>query len=96
MSEKKLSRTSSIEDVFDAIFVEGGTQVRPMVFSEPNAERMEMAILIQGHPDTAEHILSTLMAHLEQMHEHSEQQAKVEMIDSSGKKLGDNVVELVS
>lgn len=93
----KLSRDSTVKELFKAIFVEGqGTQVRPLIISDPKDELAEMLIMIQGNPETAQNILSTLMAHLEQMHEHSEQQAKVEMVDSTGEKLPDNVVKLVS
>lgn len=89
-----LSAKSTLQEVFDFIRTDDhDVQVLPVTLSKPDDEWARMMIIIQGKPNTANHIMANLMTSVQEMFELAEQHAA--SVDS--KKLGDDVkLEIVS
>lgn len=71
-----LSPKSTIEELFDFIRnPEQDVQVLPVTLSKPDDTEARMMIVIQGAPNTSNHIMANLMTAVQEMYDLAEQQA---------------------
>jgi len=97
-----LSKTSTIQELFDYIQNDDhDVQVIPVTISKPSDEVARLMIVIQGAPNTANHIMANLMTSVQDMHDLAEQKEsedpKPAIVGSDGEALTDDVkLEIVS
>jgi hypothetical protein len=98
-----LSKNSTIKELFDYIYNdEVDVQVVPVTISKPDDAMARLMIVVQGTPNTAHHIMATLMTTVQDLHDIAEQQKAAEppakkLVGADGEVLTDDVkLEIVS
>jgi len=90
-----LSPDSTLQEVFDFIRTEDhDVQVLPVTLSKKEDKWARMMIIIQGKPNTANHIMANLMTAVQDMFDQAEQHAASKppaLVDSTGEPLTDDV-----
>ena len=94
-----LSKDSTLEEVFDFIRSdEHDVQVLPVTLNKPDDKWARMMVIIQGKPNTANHIMANIMTVVQDMFDQAEQHAASKapkLVGSDGEQLTDDVKVLV-
>ncbi|HEX04857.1 MAG TPA: hypothetical protein ENH10_06835 [Bacteroidetes bacterium] len=95
-----LSKDSTIQEIFNHVYnPDEDVQVVPVTISKKGDDIARLMILIQGKPETSNHIMANLMHQVQEMWDLAEQHSATdasELIGTDGEKLGDDPKAILS